>query len=208
MDLHHADLAAHIARQPCVAGRIDVASADALADGEQRRRLDRARENALGLLARPHLICARGIIALRAARGRVAALDLIFGREVTVEQCRNTYRVPVIVVAARQIEMRRHQLADVAETIDVEALGIGHAARDAEHPCFPGRVPQRLVLLMLRGNRPVAVHAAHVVYAVHALLPFGASTLATPIIASRVTSSASSAWLRSSVPAGRSGNTR
>ena len=39
-------------------------------------------------------------------------------------------------------------------------------------------------------------------------LPAGGATLATPIIASRVTSAASSSSLSFSVPAGRSGSTR
>ena len=82
-----------------------------------------------------------------------------------------------------------------------------HRARHREHPRLPGRVKHRLVLLVL--DRAHAVHAAHVMHAVHARLPSpGGATLATPIMASRVTSAASASSLSSSVPAGRSGSTR
>src|SRR5438445_5809763 len=63
-----------------------------------------------------------------------------------------------------------------------------------------------LVLFTL--NRPHVLHAAHVVHAVHGRTPGGSGTLATPIMASRVTSAASSSSLNFSLPAGRSGSTR
>src|SRR5439155_26827398 len=82
------------------------------------------------------------------------------------------------------------------------------AAGDIErvHARLPLGMEDRLVFLDL--DRPHAVHAAHVVHAVHRLLCPGAFTCATPIIASRVTISASSSSLQPSVPSGRSGSTR
>src|SRR5687767_13392050 len=56
MDLHDPDLAAGIARQTGVAGRIDVACAHPLAHREFRPILERAREDALRLLALPDLV--------------------------------------------------------------------------------------------------------------------------------------------------------
>src|SRR5438132_1630733 len=53
-----------------------------------------------------------------------------------------------------------------------------------------------------------AVHAAHVVDAVHGDAAFGDGTFATPTIASRVTRAASCSSVQPSVPAGRSGRTR
>src|SRR5512137_627348 len=65
----------------------------------------------------------------------------------------------------------------------------------------------RFVFLVL--HRPHAMHAAHVVDAIHAEAPAaGNLTLATPTIASRVTSAASCSSLKCSVPAGRSGKTK
>jgi hypothetical protein len=55
-------------------------------------------------------------------------------------------------------------------------------------------------------DRAEAVHAAHVVDAIHGRIP-GGRAWATPIIASRVTSVASSASVNRSVPTGRYGST-
>ena len=57
-------------------------------------------------------------------------------------------------------------------------------------------------------NRTHALLTAHVVHAVHGLPPDGGNvTLATPTMASRVTSAASCSSVIVSVPAGRSGRT-
>src|SRR5256885_16957740 len=63
-------------------------------------------------------------------------------------------------------------------------------------------------LVLLDQDATHAVHAAHVVDAVHRSAPFGGGTFATPTIASRVTSAASCSSGQPSVPAGRSGKTR
>ena len=59
-----------------------------------------------------------------------------------------------------------------------------------------------------RSDWPEAMHAAQVVRSVHRCASVGNVTSATPIIESRVTISASCSSLQSSVPVGRSGNTR
>src|SRR2546427_2112678 len=75
------------------------------------------------------------------------------------------------------------------------------------YPPLPDRMENRLVFFIL--NRAHALHAAHVVHAVHSFPPGrGAGTLATPTIASRVTSAASWSSVMFSVPEGRSGRTR
>src|SRR5207245_1008617 len=79
-------------------------------------------------------------------------------------------------------------------------------SREAAHARLPLGMEHRLVLLDF--DRSHAVHAAHVVDAVHRLPRAGSFTCATPIIASRVTIAASSSSLQPSVPAGRSGSTR
>jgi len=64
-------------------------------------------------------------------------------------------------------------------------------------------------LVALGDDGPHPVHAAEIVRAVHRRAAFaGDGTLATPIIASRVTSAANCSSLIPSVPAGRSGSTR
>src|SRR4051794_28261240 len=65
----------------------------------------------------------------------------------------------------------------------------------------------RLLTFVL--DRAHVVHSAHIVDAVHRRSPAGVrSTLAVPIMESRVTSAASASSVRCSLPAGRSGSTR
>ena len=73
-----------------------------------------------------------------------------------------------------------------------------HGEHEREHAALPAGVERRLV--GLGHDRPEAVHAAHVVRAVH--------STPVPIIASRVTSPASSSSLKPSLPGGRIGTTR
>ena len=82
-----------------------------------------------------------------------------------------------------------------------------HRTGECVDPRLPGRVEHRFVLLILDWTH--ALLTAHVVHAVHGLPPDGGNvTLATPTIASRVTSAASCSSVIVSVPAGRSGRTR
>ena len=95
----------------------------------------------------------------------------------------------------------------VARGVDVPLAPGAHGQGEGERPSFPASVEDGLIPLGF--DRPHAVHAAHVMHAVHAAPPDCESvTFVTPIIASRVTSAASSSSLNFSVPAGRSGNTR
>src|ERR1700683_870267 len=75
------------------------------------------------------------------------------------------------------------------------------------NPPFPGCVINRLVLFVFDGAHILL--APHVMNAVHSWAPFcGGATLATPTIASRVTSAANASSLKCSLSAGRSGSTR
>src|SRR5665213_265752 len=93
--------------------------------------------------------------------------------------------------------------------VDVPGAGVAHGALHRQHAALPRRVEHRLVRFNL--DLAKAVHAAHVVNAVHhcTLLSSwsGLSGTPVPIIESRVTRSASFSSLQPSVPAGRIGRT-
>src|SRR5207302_3186544 len=72
---------------------------------------------------------------------------------------------PFFVVAGAQVVGRLHQFNDLAELIQV-VLAADGALEDAADPTLPAVVEDGLVLLL--DHRPEAVHAAHVVDAVHA----------------------------------------
>src|SRR5437773_1947626 len=114
---------------------------------------------------------------------------------------------PFFVIAHAQIVGRGDLLDLITAGIDVPLAPCADRTCQGKHAAFPARMEHRFVLLIL--NRAHAMHAAHVVDAVHLWPPaFGTVTLATPIMASRVTSAASRSSLSCSVPAGRSGSTR
>src|SRR5205085_3531284 len=81
----------------------------------------------------------------------------------------------------------------------------GHGARQRRRARLPLGVEHRLVRLDL--DLDEAVHAAHVMHAVHGGAP-GVFGKPVPIIESRVTSSVSFSSVQPSVPFGRIGNTR
>src|SRR5207245_6099689 len=115
-------------------------------------------------------------------------------------------RQPFLVVRHAEIFGRRQELELMTGVVQVLSAAAGSQhARDGIGPRFPGRVKHRLVLLVLDGTH--AVHAAHVVDAVHAFPP-ATETLPTPTIESRVTILASCSSVMCSLPAGRSGRTR
>jgi hypothetical protein len=112
---------------------------------------------------------------------------------------------PVLVVGRGEILGGRHLLAREAALVDVPLAEEAGRQRDREGAPLPLVMEHRLVALDLDG--PETVHAAQIVPAVHRPAPCDLVTVATPIIASRVTSSASCASVIRSVPAGRSGRT-
>ena len=104
-------------------------------------------------------------------------------------------RVPALVVRHAQVIGRGQQLEEMTRVVQILASAAGaHDASHRVHTAFPRLVEHRLVPFV--ADRPHAVHAAHVVDAVHGAAPdFAAVTFATPTIESRVTSPASSCSL-------------
>ena len=94
----------------------------------------------------------------------------------------------------------------VAEVSTAGRAKRSRGAEQAPRASFPLGMEWPLVFAHL--DWPHAVHAAHVVDAVHAAAPRGADTFATPTIALRVTRAASCSSVIPSVPGGRSGRTR
>src|SRR5207247_3865593 len=93
------------------------------------------------------------------------------------------------VVTHAQVFGGRKEFDLMARDVNVPLAPSAHGATQREHASFPALVENRLVFFFV--NRAHAVHAAHVMHAVHAELPFCGATLATPTMASRVTSVAS-----------------
>src|SRR5579863_240771 len=154
-------------------------------DHRRRHRWGRARRTCIGMSTIEFRLC-----------NRVATQQTIYKR---LEK--------TLIVTHSQIVGGRKNLKFVAKVPAprrAEPAGRAH-----ERPCatFPCLVKHGLVRVIV--DRPHVLHPAHVVDAVHAVPAFrGGSTLATPTMASLVTSAASSSSLRLSVPAGRSGRTR
>src|SRR5579872_5592052 len=108
---------------------------------------------------------------------------------------------PPLVIRGLQIDFRRKILDRRARLVDVPEPRKAHRAIQREAAAFPFFMERRLV--RFRPHRPEAVHAAHVVNAVHG----GGSGSPVPTMQSRVTSVASFSSLQPSVPGGRMGTT-
>src|SRR5689334_8066680 len=195
-----------VARKPRMTGGIEVARANALADAEFR--LDghiAAGRHTLRDKQRHLVDGERGTHILRVAR-RLSALELRARDQAAVHEQLSHADEEFLVVADAEIFGRRNELFHVARRVDVPLAPRADQPVERKDARFPACVEDRLVLLQLDG--PHAVHAAHIVDAVHNLpRTWGADTLATPIIESRVTRSASCSSPSVSVPAGRSGMT-
>src|SRR5215471_17623779 len=199
--LHDTRLAARVPRHPCMRDRMDVAPAHAIPDTEPRRqrevllRLEGAEEQ-LACDHRRHHGC-----RLHRRRIGVPPLHLGAGYDPALDEPCHERRVPAFVIAHAQILCGRN-----AFDIRPQAAQL-HGLDQREHPYFPCLMETRRMFVVSDLTQPV--HTAHIVDAVHAPPPTrGAATLATPIIASRVTNRARSASLMDSVPGGRSGSTR
>ena len=131
--------------------------------------------------------------------------DLIVADEVALLQHGLQRGEPDLVIAHRQI-FRRVRFSRAKRDMSMfHWPGMRHRQRQCEGASFPIGVEHRLV--RLRHDRAEAVHAAHVLRAVH-VISFGCFGSPVPIMLSRVTSSASFSSLQPSVPAGRIGITR
>src|SRR5205809_283600 len=136
-----------------------------------------------------------------------AGPELVWREEALLHEQALEAEQPMLVVGRVQVRGTGHLLARVARHVDVPLSQEAGGKRHAEHAAFPFVVEDRLVPLGNDGPHPV--HASEIVRAVHGRAAFaGEGTLATPIIALRVTSAANCSSLIPSVPAGRSGSTR
>src|SRR5690348_15380521 len=112
---------------------------------------------------------------------------------------------PFSVVRMREVDLRRQFLDAGAPLVDGPGADHAHGAVEREAAAFPRGVKHRLVLL--RFDFTEAVHAAHVMNAVHHAASAEFLGRPVPIMQSRVTSVASFSSLQPSVPCGRIGST-
>src|SRR5262245_56655200 len=112
---------------------------------------------------------------------------------------------PFSVIGVREIDLRRQFLDSGAPFVDGPGADHAHGAVEREAAAFPRGVKHRLVLL--RFDFAEAVHAAHVMDAVHHAASAGFFGRPAPIMETRVTSVASFSSLQPWVPCGRIGST-
>jgi hypothetical protein len=136
----------------------------------------------------------------------VAGRDLVRIDEAALDQHSLEAEKPALVIGAGEIDLRREQLACVTRRIDVPETGRAHGPVHRQHAAFPAFVKHRLVRLGI--DFAEAVHATHVVDAIHQATSLGVLGRPVPIMQSRVTSEASLSSLQPSAPAGRIGTTR
>ncbi len=198
---------ADVTRRPGMAARMEVAHTHPVACAEPGRdvRVD-PRRRSLAEGRRDLCLRQRRLGDLLRVPPLARALDLLAGHQPLLDQQLLEAVEPGLVVAAAQVIRRRRVLARKARHIDVPAAHGARGEGDRKDAALPIAVEHRLVLLGLDGAH--ALHAAHVVRAVHAPPPPGTATIPVPIIASRVTMSASASALHPSVPSGRMGSTR
>ena len=137
---------------------------------------------------------------------RMTGFDLLGRHETALDQVLLHPQRPAPVVRRREIGLRRQGLLGESQIVDMPGAGIAERPLHGEHAPFPAFVKRRLVGLDL--DLAEAVHAAHVVDAVHRAISAGERARPVPIIESRVTRSARRSSLQPSVPAGRIGTTR
>src|SRR5579863_2024264 len=214
---HRARLASRVPGQTRMAFRIYVPGANTLSD----------LESGLGRRFRTHKTTAPRRGGGRIGRGkrrrrllrsrrRLTGFNLHARHHAPLYQQFDVSRQPFLVIAHPQVIGWWKQFDRMAAGVDVPLVPGAQRARDRVNPAFPRLVKHRFVLLMpdrvvvdrVMPDRTHAVHAAHVVDSVHAAPAWGAATRATPIMASRVTSAATSSSVIFSVPAGLSVNTR
>src|SRR5215831_10658422 len=199
-----AGMSAGIAWQACMAWRIDVAGAHAVAWLEFRRRRRRPVETAareefrrVGCRERP----LHGPWGMESAAGS----KLVIADKAELHAQIFQAQGPFLVVAAGEIDMRRQRLTREPPGVDGPQAEIAHGTIHGENAALPRSMEHRLAGLTL--DFAEAVHAAHVMDAVHKAAP-GARARPVPIMQSRVTRLASRSSLQSSAPAGRIGTTR
>src|SRR5579863_10248220 len=206
--MDRARLSASVARQARVTGRMHVAGAHALAHLEVwRHRYVPARGIMPAAGDARHHIGGQWRRGLARTGGSVAAVNFRACDQTAGNHQPNQTSEPFLVVTHAKIFRWRNQFDLVAAGIDIPLSPRRHRTIERERYPLPTGVEDGLVLFIFEHAH--TLHAAHVVHTVHAAPPACPSvTFATPTIASRVTSAASSSSLSFSLPAGRSGSTR
>ena len=121
-----AALAARVARQPGVPGRVDVPRHDPIAGREARRRRPRAGTAPAAEAGAQHERDQRRVLALGRGRLRMLAqqrrplLELLAGDDALLDQVALQRGEPALVVAGGEILGRRHPLDAVAGLVDVD----------------------------------------------------------------------------------------
>src|SRR5215471_2775460 len=145
-------------------------------------------------------------VQAHAGTQRVASRDLVGFDEAALNEQFHGAQKPSLVVRAGQIDRRRKQFDAIAVHIDSPYTERTNGAAHRQHATFPSLMKGRLVRLGI--DLTEAIHAAHVVNAVHQATSLGLFGKPVPIMQSRVTRLASLASLQPSVSAGRIGTTR
>src|SRR5262249_7247654 len=144
---------------------------------------------------------------LRGTRIGFFGFQLPFRDQTKLYNLLSKFNEPPFVVAHAEIIGRGQQLDVVPVGIEIPLTKSAHRPGQCIGSTFPFLMKHRFILLVMNGAH--VLHTAHVMHAVHARPPAGGTvTFSTPIIALRVTISASCSSVIFSVPEGRSGRTR
>ena len=147
---------------------------------------------------------------------RGARIELLGGEHARLQQEALEGGQPALVVArAVPVLLGGGDLGGepIAEGVPGVALAVAHGDRHAEDAPLPRCLEHQLAVLARHRQvvaqvlDPLVAHRPSARSPAAAPLAAGAATFATPIIASRVTSAASSSSASPPVPAGRSGRT-
>ena len=160
-----ADMAAYVARQPRVRERIDVLGSDLVAWLERRLRIGLALGRPAAMQHLEHVAGRQHALARLCRMQRMADDDLVVADEVALFQHGLQRREPDLIIVHRQIFGRVAVLAGEARLVDVPAARHAHRQRQRESAFLPLGMEDGLV--WFRHNGPEAVHAAHVLRAVH-----------------------------------------
>ena len=204
--LHGAVPAPHIAGQPGVSRGIDEPGPDRLSGREPSRTGRRAIARKAAREQGPDRLACQNAREPFGRRKGDPTRKLVRGGKPMPQNLPAQRLEPDRVIARCEILAGRQGFAGEAAGVEAPGARVPHGERQREDAAFPGRMEDRLVRLRPDGAEPM--QAAEVMTAVQAETPWSrARGSPVPIMASRVTSAASSASSRPSVPSGRIGRT-
>src|SRR5579884_780058 len=210
--LDDAGATTHITRLACVAGWVPVAGANPVAGAKTRRSIGRHRRRRTASLDSGDLLSLEDTFAKRL----VGQLRRFAGRQFLRRHQARLHKQffqpgqPVFIISMPQIIRRVLAFTRMARHVAVPPPQRPDRSDQAEHALLPIGVEDGFLRLRLSVDAAQPMHAAQIVRAVHDAFATSCGDLArsTPIMEFRVTNWASCSSLQSSVPAGRSGNTR